>query len=256
MDGFSLANLMSQNIVPEPPTASPTAVGLRRPREELLGLTVHSLPDPAQPVAETQRTQSGRWKMILVMLLCASPVVASYFTYYVIRPEGRRNFGELINPQRPLPDMVATQMDGKTTNLRALKGQWLLLSVVNAERGACNEACAHALYLQRQLHTSLGKERDKVDRVLLLADDQAVDPTLRAQLGDVTILNVPKAALQTWLQPANGQALQDHLYLVDPMGNWMMRFPPQIDLSAAAKVKRDMERLLRAAASWDTAGRP
>ncbi len=256
MDGFSLANLMSQNIVPEPPTASPIAVGLRRPREELLGLTVHSLPDPAQPVAETQRTQSGRWKMILVMLLCASPVVASYITYYVIRPEGRRNFGELINPQRPLPDMVATQMDGKTTNLRALKGQWLLLSVVNAERGACNEACAHTLYLQRQLHTSLGKERDKVDRVLLLADDQAVDPTLRGQLGDVTILNVPKAALQTWLQPANGQALQDHLYLVDPMGNWMMRFPPQIDLSAAAKVKRDMERLLRAAASWDTAGRP
>ena len=224
--------------------------------DEVLGLTVHSLPDPAQPAPDAQRTQAGRWKMILVMLLCAAPVVASYFTYYVVRPEGRRNFGELIEPQRPLPDSVARQADGKTTKLRALKGQWLLVSVVGTGGGPCDAACAHTLYLQRQLHTSLGKERDKVDRVLLLLDDQAIDPALRAQLGDVTILNLPQAAVQSWLQPAKGQVLQDHLYLVDPLGNWMMRFPPQIDLSAAAKVKRDMERLLRAAASWDTAGRP
>ena len=256
MGGFNLANLMSQNIIPEPP-ATPVGAGhTPQAREELLGLTVHSLPDPALGLPNTQRTRTGRWKMILVMLLCASPVVASYFTYYVIRPEGRRNFGELIEPQRPLPDMVARQGDGKPANLRSLKGQWLLVSVVPSDRGGCDAACAHNLYLQRQLHTSLGKERDKVDRVLLMLDDQSVDPALRAQLGEVTILNVPQSVLQTWLQPAKGQLLQDHLYLVDPLGNWMMRFPAQIDLGAAAKVKRDMERLLRAASSWDTAGRP
>ncbi len=237
-------------------TTSVAEGGTESARDELLGLTVHSLPDPGQSTPDTQRTKSGRWKMSLVMLLCASPVIASYFTYYVIRPEGRRNFGELIEPQRPLPDMLARQTDGKTTNLRALKGQWLLVSVVKAGDGVCDEACAHTLYLQRQLHTSLGKERDKVDRVVLLLGEQTIDPALRTQLGEVTILKLPTALLQTWLQPASGQMLQDHLYLVDPLGNWMMRFPPQIDLSAAAKVKRDMERLLRAAASWDTAGRP
>ena len=256
MDGFSLASPMSQKIVPDSPLPAAGEGTARSPRDEVLGLTVHSLPDPAQPSPDAQRTQSGRWKMILVMLLCASPVVASYLTYYVIRPEGRRNFGELIEPQRPLPDSLARQTDGKTTHLRALKGQWLLVSIVNAGGGPCDAACAHTLYLQRQLHTSLGKERDKVDRVLLLLDDQALEPALRAQLGDVTILNLPQAVVQSWLQPAKGQVLQDHLYLVDPLGNWMMRFPPQIDLGAAAKVKRDLDRLLRAAASWDAAGRP
>ena len=55
-----------------------------------------------------------------------------------------------------------------------------------------------------------------------------------------------------WLAPAEGQALEDHLYLVDPMGEWMMRLPPQPE---PAKVKRDLERLLRASAGWDTPGR-
>ena len=63
------------------------------------------------------------------------------------------------------------------------------------------------------------------------------------------------SALAQWLQPAAGHALAEHLYVVDPMGNWMMRFPAGIDAAAAARAKRDLERLLRASASWDTAGR-
>ena len=51
-----------------------------------------------------------------------------------------------------------------------------------------------------------------------------------------------------------GHALDDHLYLVDPMGNWMMRFPAELDLAGAARAKRDIERVLRASASWDTQG--
>ena len=244
---------MSQkNVLDE---TTPTGVNNSKPgqSDQVLGMTVHSLPDPASSASATQRTSSGRWKMILVMLLCASPVIASYLTYYVIRPEGRRNFGELIDPQRPLPDLQVAQADGKVVSLRGLKGQWLLVGVVS---GGCDDTCAHTLYLQRQLHTSLGKERDKVDRVLLLVDDKPINSALQAQLGDVTQFKLPRDILATWLQPAAGKSLPDHLYLVDPMGNWMMRFPPQLDLSSAAKVKRDMERLLRAAGSWDTAGRP
>ena len=78
-----------------PPAAEPSPV-----LDQPLGLTVHSLPLPQEAALEdAQRTRTGRWKMLLVMLVCAAPVVASYFTYYVIRPEGRRNFGELIEPQ-------------------------------------------------------------------------------------------------------------------------------------------------------------
>jgi hypothetical protein len=40
------------------------------------------------------------------------------------------------------------------------------------------------------------------------------------------------------------------------MGHWMMRFPARMDAAGAAKAKKDLERLLRASASWDEAGRP
>jgi hypothetical protein len=199
-----------------------------------------------------RRTGLGRWKMLGVMLVCAAPVVASYFTYYVVRPEGRRNFGELINPQRLLPAQASVGLNGQTSTLQALKGQWLLLSVAG---GACDEICSRHLYLQRQLREGLGKDRDRVDWVWLIPDNAPVPDKLLPALKEATVLRVSSEGLSTWLAPAAGHQLAEHLYLVDPMGNWMMRFPANLDLASAAKAKRDLERLLRASASWDQAGR-
>lgn len=223
--------------------ARPTA------RDEPLGLTVHSLPVPGDAAP---RNTSGRWKMIAVLLVCAAPVIASYLTYYVIRPEGRRNYGELINPQRPLPALQAAMLDGKSVDLRSLKGQWLLMSVAGAE---CDAACAQRLYFQRQLREALGKEKDRLDWIWLVNDATAIDNRLRPALSTSTVLRVPADALSQWLAPAAGQRLEDHIYLVDPLGNWMMRFPANMDAAGAAKAKRDLERLLRASSSWDKEGR-
>lgn len=218
-----------------------------------LGLTVHSLPTADQSMADdASRTVKGRWRLFLLLLVCAAPVIASYITYYVIRPDARRNFGELIEPQRPLPELVATGLDGQAVALSTLKGQWLLVSVGS---GACGPACEQQLYLQRQLRESLGKEKTRVDRVWFVTDEQAVPATLSEGLRGATVLRVPQAQLAQWLEPATGHALTEHLYVVDPMGNWMMRLPAQLDLASAAKAKRDLERLLRASASWDPAGR-
>lgn len=221
-------------------------------RDEPLGLTVHSMPTPQDMATNAANTRMGRWKMLMVLLVCAAPVVASYMTYYLIRPQARQNFGALIDPQRPLPDMQAVQMEGKQTNLRALKGQWLLISVAG---GACDAQCQHHLYMQHQLREGLGKEKDRVDWVWLVSDDAVIAPSLLHALATATVLRVPAAQLPTWLEAEQGAAIQDHLYVVDPLGNWMMRFPMRIALDQAPKVKRDMERLLRASAFWDTAGR-
>jgi hypothetical protein len=221
-----------------------------------LDLTVHSLPQPGGvAAADARRTRTGRWKMLLVMLVCAAPVVASYFTYYVLRPESRRSFGELIEPQRPLPALTATGLDGRTLALPSLRGQWLLVSVAG---GACDSACENHLYLQRQMREALGKDKDRLDWVWLVDDAIPVRQALRPALvaADATVLRVDGAQLAQWLQPASGQPLAAHLYVVDPRGNWMMRFPAGLDREGAAKAKRDLERLLRASASWDTAGRP
>ncbi len=221
--------------------------------EQPLGLTVHSLPDPGYvPEHDSRRTVIGRWKMLLVLLVCAAPVVASYVTYYFVRPEARRVFGELVDPQRPLPDLPATGPDGAQVNLRSLRGQWLLVSVAG---GACDAGCEQHLYLQRQLRESLGKEKDRMDRVWLVNDAVPIAASLRPAVKDATVLRVDAVALSQWLSPTPGHTLPDHLYLVDPLGNWMMRFPPAMDMAGAARAKRDLERVLRASASWDSAGR-
>lgn len=215
-------------------------------------MTVHAMPAINSSGVSTVDTRSGRWRMILVLLVCASPVVASYFMYYVVRPEGRRNFGELISPQRPLPPLATQTLDGKTGELTELKNQWLLLSVAG---GACDTRCEQNLYFQRQLRESLGREKERLDRVWLVDDDIPVRPALLPALTAATVLRVPPGALAQWLEPAAGKRLEDHLYLVDPLGNLMMRFPADMDAEAGAKAKRDLDRLLRASSSWDKEGR-
>lgn len=234
MSGFNLSN------VPQPPTDQP------------LGLTVHALPLPGEALARPGRVLRGRWTMLALLLACAAPVLVSYFTYYVVRPEGRRVFGELIEPQRPLPAIPTSSLDGQTARLTDLKGQWLLLSVAG---GGCDAACAGHLYLQRQLREGLGKDKDRLDWVWLVPDQAPVAEALLPALKDATVLRVPNDQLVAWLKPAPGQRLEEHLYVVDPMGNWMMRFPASLDASSAARAKRDLERLLRASAFWDQPGR-
>jgi hypothetical protein len=226
--------------------------------DEPLGMTVHGLPSLQAVVGgDSRRTRVGRLKMLAVLAVCAAPVIASYFTYYVIRPESRLNYGELIDPQRQLPDLTATALDGAAVPLPSLRGQWLLISVAG---GACDAACEKHLYLQRQLREGLGKDKGRVDWVWLIADSAPVRPSLLAALSQATVLRVDAQQLGRWLAPAQGRQLADHLYLVDPLGNWMMRFPAvdgsRVDTAAAKNIKRDLERLLRAAASWDEPGRP
>ena len=68
-------------------------------------------------------------------------------------------------------------------------------------------------------------------------------------------MRIDPKALAQWLQPEASKKLEDHLYMIDPMGEWMMRFPAHLQAQAAPQVKRDLERLMRASAFWDTPGR-
>ena len=213
---------------------------------------MHSLPDPGQSDVRQERTRTGRWKMLAVLLVCAAPVVASYLTYYVLRPTQQRSFGELIATQPALPDVVAQTLDGRIINLQSLKGQWLLISTSAA---ACEQRCQNNLYLQRQLRETLGREKDRLDWIWLVNDGQAVPDKITPALHQGTALRVPAAAISNWLKPEAGHSLDEHLYVVDPQGHWMMRFPADMDKAAAGKAKRDLERLLRASSSWDEAGR-
>ncbi|MDX9844206.1 MAG: hypothetical protein RBT42_10645 [Aquabacterium sp.] len=227
--------------MPPPEAASPNP---------MLQLSVHSL--PAAGASAVQRTRLGRLKMLLIWAVCAAPVVASYLSYYVIKPQGRTNHGTLITPPKPMTaeaGLSFTNLQGQAVTPQALQGQWLLVSVAG---GACDAACERQLYLQRQLREALGRDKDRVDRVWLIPDQAEVRPALLPALAQAWTLRVDASRLSQWLQPDVGQTLSSHLYLVDPRGDWMMRFPADAD---PARVKKDLMRLLKANESWDEAGR-
>ena len=199
-----------------------------------------------------RRARAGRIKMLLVLAVCAAPVVASYLTYFFIRPGQRTNYGELIQPTRSLPALALQTLDGQPVAAASLRGQWLLVVVAPAD---CDARCEQRLYAQRQLREMLGRDRDRLDKVWFVTGPGQPRPALRAAVQaapEVTVLRAPRQQIEQWLAPAAGHALDEHLYLVDPLGEWMMRFPADFE---PAKVKRDLERLLRASASWDRAGR-
>jgi hypothetical protein len=219
-----------------------------------LHLTVHAMPHADVASDEAQRrTARGRLKMLLVLLACVAPVAASYFTFYVLRPDGRSNYGTLIAPSQAMPlDLPLTDLDGRAVAAASLKGQWLLVVV---GRGGCDSDCEQRLFVQRQLREMTGRERDRIDKLWLVTDDAAIAPALRAALTAAPatqVLRVPAPALQRWLAAAPGESLDSHLYVVDPMGQWMMRAPSKVD---PAKFKRDIDKLLRASAFWDRPGR-
>ena len=194
-------------------------------------------PDEA-PVARS--TARSRLKLYLVIAICAAPVFASYYAYYFVRPEARSNYGELIEPQRPAPVLHLTTLDGRPFDVSALHGRWLVLM---AAGGDCPAACVERLYHMRQVRLTTGKDRDRVDRVWLVTDGAPVSTTLLREYEGTQVLRVDAKEAASWLAVEPAGAYADRIYMVDPLGNLMMRFPVDADPS---KTKRDLAKLLRA----------
>jgi len=192
-------------------------------------------------VEQTKQQKTGRWKLFLVIAICASPLVASYLTYYVIKPEGRTNYGALIDPRAyPIPTLGTTTLDGKPSSLDALKGKWIMLHVDDAE---CVASCQKQLHDMRQLRLAQGKEMDRIERVWLITDDRPLETVLMREYDGTHMLRAKGDALKAWLPVEQDTVAADHIYIIDPLGNLMMRFPKNADPN---KIKKDIAKLLKA----------
>lgn len=211
--------------------------------------------NPAQPghgVAATPgqaRPRRSRWTLYLLILLCIAPVVASYLAYYVFPPSDRTNYGALVEPQRPVPALPTTLVRAPDTGggealardgLAALKGKWIMLVV---DKGACEQPCAEKLFFVRQTHASLGKDRDRVQQVLLLTDAAPLPPAVDRAHPGMAVLRVAPQALGELLPVDSTTTAADHIYLIDPLHNLMMRFPKDPD---PARTRKDLQKLLKA----------
>ena len=179
----------------------------------------------------------GRIKLILLLLVCAAPVIASYVTFYFLKPEGRVNYGTLIEPARLLPDVTLATLDGRPYKLSGLRGKWVLLTL---DGGACAAACPDKLFKMRQLRTMQGKERERIERAWLITDDEKLSTMLIREHDDMKFLRGADAALMR--EFPNDGAPSDHIYLVDPLGHLILRYPRDAN---PARISRDIGRLLK-----------
>jgi cytochrome oxidase Cu insertion factor (SCO1/SenC/PrrC family) len=192
-------------------------------------------------VEANNQQKKGRWKLFAVIAICASPLIASYLTYYVIKPEDRTNYGALIDPRAyPIPSLDSVTLDGKPTGLNAYKGKWIMLQVGDAD---CTVDCRERLHDMRQLRLAQGKNMERIERVWLVTDTQPLETQLIREYDGTHILRVNEDKLKAWLPTETGTTVSDHIYMIDPLGNLMMRFPKDADPN---KIKKDLSKLLRA----------
>ena len=200
-----------------------------------------NIPSAATNTAPPVRPHAGRWKLFAIIAICASPVIASYLSYYVIKPTGRVNYGDLIQSDlHSIPDLQTTTLDGTPAPLAGLEGKWIMLQV---DSGDCTDACRKKLYDMRQLRLTQGRERDRIERVWLITDDAPLDTVLMREYDGTRMLRASAAAVTKWLPTVSGTSASDHIYLIDPLGRLMMRFPKNCE---PGKIKKDLGRLLAA----------
>ena len=175
--------------------------------------------------------------MLVIAALCLAPFVAASIAYYYFQPQGGMNYGELI-PARALIDPPLRHLDGRAFRLSELKGKWILLQLDQAD---CAAACKAKLYNMRQVRLALGREMERVERVWLILDEAWLETQLLREYDGTRMLraggNPPLLAFPS------PQDAREHIYVIDPLGNLMLRFPKDAD---PRKMQRDLARLLRA----------
>ena len=202
---------------------------------------------PASQVDSTAinaRTRRGRIQMLLLLLACASPVIASYFTYYVIKPTGgKTNLGTLVYPAQ---EFNTAWLDTPT------KGKWSLL--IARPAGECkvkDEKCIEALFLMRQVKVAMGREGGRLQLLWVNTDGQPVDPEVikaydekAAGFKTVSLPSDPKlrSDFEAWL---NKEGAGQQIQLVDPSPAKMMYFPVTNSPKEFAGMKKDLEKLLK-----------
>jgi hypothetical protein len=166
----------------------------------------------------------GRIKLALLAAFFILPMAASWVVWHFdLAPGATGNYGTLLPPRPVLPAQLA-----------ALKGRWVL---VQFDAGACGEACERKLYIMRQMRRAQGREMQRVERLWLLTDSIQPRAELLAAIEGTLIVPAPADAGF----PAERSVLE-HIYLVDPLGNLMLRFPRDPDPSRMIK---DLQRLLK-----------
>ena len=175
-----------------------------------------------------------RAKLVLIAAGFAAPIAASYLAYHLTRPEPTANYGDLLLPPARITSQVFERIEGGPWRFGDLGGRWIL---VVSDSGECAAPCREKVATVRQVQLALGRNASRVARVYVVDDLHKPNPETTESLAGMVV------ALTSAQLPPGAANDRAHIYLVDPNGNVMMRWPAAPDRK---RMLKDLERLLKA----------
>lgn len=184
-------------------------------------------------------TRASRLKFLALAMLFVAPVLVAtgwYLLSDLVRP-ATDSHGTLLEPVRPLDDFQAQTLGAGEYDLAALRGDWTLIHVVDGE---CSTACRERIHYTRQIRDALGHDRIRVRRLVVVpAEVGAIQlASLLPEHPDLLLAHSERGLLTQFPQDRSAETV----FLVDPLGNLMMRFDEDIEPGG---ILNDLKQLLR-----------
>jgi hypothetical protein len=187
------------------------------------------------PAQENPRRRSLQGWGLVLLFFGPLAVAASLYFFSEWRPGDTNNHGELVLPPLLAPATSLPLASGGQTGSEFLRKRW---SLVYLARQPCDEPCQEALYNGRQMRLALGHLMDRVQRVYLYVGEPPDPAFVAAEHPDLIVADAGEAG--PLLDAFAGQ--EEGYWVVDPLGNVMMRYPPD---QAPRGMLDDLKRLLR-----------
>ena len=178
----------------------------------------------------------NRLKLLGIGAIAVAPVLGSYLLYWFWSPSGYSNYGTLLEP-RPVPALSVELADGKPFSFTQLRGRWILVVL---DSGQCSAQCQKKLWTIRQVRQTQGKDIARIERVLVIEDEGTPADQVTQDYAGTWFVRSQASVLREAF--AAERSNRNHIYLVDPRGNVMLRFPEDAD---PKRMIKDISRLLK-----------
>lgn len=195
------------------------------------------------PAQTKKKSNATLW---LMLVLFGLPNIAAFYFYFNrenINLGAASNYGTIITPAKAIADYDLIKLDNTKFKLSSLKGKWVLFSIASS---SCQQDCIDNLFKIRQIKKAVGQDYKRISKVFFLKDQQNIESfkILLKEYPGMDVIVPSGEAYENYLSnfEYKEKEIEDSIFIIDPLGNYMMIYPKGAD---ASKILKDIERLLK-----------